>query len=151
MSDEEHKGCRVCGRVDVGLKKDGTLRMHVRADRKGSSFLGPTSNRCHGAGEPPKGVLGHYAQRVVANLLPHFDDLKDPVVAAVIGEAVQRHHTSPDETFEAILDGSANWRLKPDGRDTGRVRLSCYRLYERDEDSALEKQVNAALSEIHYR
>jgi hypothetical protein len=37
--------CRVCGRTDVGLKKDGTLRMHVRPDRKGISFLHPTANR----------------------------------------------------------------------------------------------------------
>lgn len=151
MSNEEHEDCRVCGRTDVGLKKDGTLRMHVRPDRKGISFLHPTGNRCHGAGEPPKGVLGHYAQRVLANLLPHFADLKDPMVADVIGEAVQRHHTSPSDTFEAILDGSANWRLKPDGRDTGRVRLACYRLNERDEDRALAEAVNAALAEIRYR
>lgn len=151
MSDQQHAGCRFCGRTDVGLKKDGTLRMHVRADRKGSSFLGPTSNRCHGAGHPPKGVLGHYAQRVLANLLPHFDDLKNPVVAQVIGEAVQRHHTSPDVTFEAILDSLANWRLKPDGRDTGRVRLACYRLNERPEDQRLVESVNAALAEIRYR
>src|SRR5690242_10434716 len=109
MSTDKHDGCRVCDRKDVTLKADGTLRMHVRADRKGSSFLGQASNRCHGAGEPPKGVLSHYAQRVVANLLPYFDDLKDPTVAGIIGEAVQKHHTSPSDTFEAILDGSANW------------------------------------------
>lgn len=151
MSDE-HGGCRVCGRTDVRLKKDGTLRQHVHAAYKGSGFLRPGGSRCDGVGEPPKGVLGHYAQRVVANLLPHFDDLKDPVVADVIGEAVQRHHTSPNDAFEAILDSpSANWRLKPDGRDTGRVRLACYRLNERAEDRKLEESVNAALAEIRYR
>lgn len=147
----EHEGCRVCGRTDVGLKKDGTLRMHVRPDRKGSSFLGPASNRCHGAGEPPKGVLGHYAQRVMANLLPFFSDLKDAYVYEVIGEAIQKHHTSPYDAFEAILDTSANWRLKPDGRGTGRVELTCMRRNERPEDRALVETVNAALAEISYR
>lgn len=150
-STETHEGCRVCSRTDVTLKADGTLRMHVHANRKGSSFLFPGGNRCHGAGEPPKGVLGHYAKRVIANLLPHFPDLKDPVVAEVIGEAVQRHHTSPNDAFEAILDGSANWKLKPEGRDTGRVRLACYRLNKRDEDQKLVERVNAAFAEIRYR
>lgn len=55
MSDKpEHGGCPVCSRTDIGLKKDGTLRMHVHANRKGSSFLTPHSGRCDGAGKPPK-------------------------------------------------------------------------------------------------
>jgi hypothetical protein len=153
MSDKppEHQGCRVCDRTDVGLKKDGTLRQHVHAAYKGSGFLRPGGSRCDGVSHPPKGVLGHYAKRVVANLLPHFDDLKDPVVAGLIGEAVQRHHTSPDAMFEAILDGAANWKLKPGGRGTGRVRLACYRLNESDDDRQLAETVNAALAEIRYR
>lgn len=53
-----HAVCRVCRRTDVQLKADQTLRMHVHADRKGSSFLLPGSGRCPGAGHPPKGVLG---------------------------------------------------------------------------------------------
>ncbi|MBN6054549.1 hypothetical protein JYK22_21585, partial [Nonomuraea sp. RK-328] len=151
MSTKTHQGCRVCGRTDVSLKKDGTLRQHVHAAYKGSGFLRPGGSRCDGVGHPPKGVLGHYAQRVLANLLPHFPDLKDPVVAGVIGEAVQRHHTSPNDAFEESLDGSANWRLKPDGRDTGRVRLACYRFNESDADRDRVEKVNAALSEICYR
>ncbi|TYB69697.1 hypothetical protein FXF51_05920 [Nonomuraea sp. PA05] len=151
MSEEKHQGCRACDRTDVSLKADGTLRMHVRS-KGGNAWLAPGGNRCHGAGEPPKGVLGHYAKQVIATLLPYFSDLKKPYVAEVIGEAVQKHHASPSETFEAILDGgSANWRLKPDGRNTGRVRLACYRLNERPEDLALEERVNAALAEIRYR
>lgn len=150
MNEEEHAGCRVCGRTDVGLKKDGTLRMHVRA-KGGNAWLRPGGNRCHGAGEPPKGVLGHYAKQVLANLLPYFSDLKEPYVAEVIGEAVQKHHASHNDAFEAILDTSANWRLKPDGRDTGRVRLACYRFNESDSDRALEEKINAALAEIAHR
>ncbi|MFI7125956.1 hypothetical protein ACIBQ1_09700 [Nonomuraea sp. NPDC050153] len=150
MSDE-HQGCRVCERTDVGLKKDGTLRQHVHAAYKGSGFLRPGGSRCDGVGHPPKGVLGHYARRVIANLLPFFSDLKEPYVAEVIGEAVQKHHTSPNEAFEAILDTSANWRLKSDGRDTGRVKLACYRFNESDADRTLTEKINAALAEIRYR
>lgn len=150
-STETHEGCRVCSRTDVTLKADGTLRMHVHANRKGSSFLFPGGNRCHGAGEPPKGVLGHYAKRVIANLLPHFPDLKNPTVADVIGEAVQQHHTSPSDAFEAVLDSLSNWRLMPEGRDTGRVRLACYRFNESDADRERVAKVNGALAEIRYR
>lgn len=57
MSDEKHGGCRVCGRTDVTLKADGTLRMHAHT-KGGNAWLRPGGNRCHGAGEPPKGVLG---------------------------------------------------------------------------------------------
>ncbi len=59
VTQDEHGGCSVCGRTDVTLKKDGTLRMHVRADAKGNSHamswtsLGP---RCSGSGKPPKSV-----------------------------------------------------------------------------------------------
>lgn len=148
MGEGKHAGCRICERTDVDLKKDGTLRRHVHAALKDSSSLRPGGSRCDGVGHPPKGVLGHYAKRVLANLLPHFSDLKDPTVAEIIGEAVQRHHARPDVTFEAILDGSANWRLKPAGRDTGHVRLACYRLNDRDTDRELEARVNAALAEI---
>lgn len=151
MSDDTHQGCRVCARTDVGLKKDGTLRQHVHAAWKGSGFLRPGGSRCDGVGHPPKGMLGHYAQRVLAVLLPFFSDLKEPYVAEVIGEAIQKHHTSHNDAFEAILDTSANWRLKPEGRDTGRVRLACYRFNERDEDRALVEKINAALAEIRYR
>ncbi len=52
--EDEHNGCSECGRTDVGLKKDGTLRMHVHAHLKGQSFLVPSGNRCRGAGKPPK-------------------------------------------------------------------------------------------------
>lgn len=51
---EDHSGCQVCGRRDVGLKKDGTLRQHVHADQRGSSFMAPKSGRCEGAGKLPK-------------------------------------------------------------------------------------------------
>ena len=147
----EHEGCRVCGRTDVGLKRDGTLRQHVHAAYKGSGFLRPGGSRCDGVGHPPKGVLGHYAKQVIAFLRMHFADLNDATVANVIGEAIQRHHTSPYDAFEAILDTSANWRLKPDGRDTGRVKLTCMRRNEGPEDRALVETVNAALAEISYR
>lgn len=65
MTTPKHGGCRVCGRTDVDLKADATLRMHVHANRKGSSFLAPTSGRCDGAGRPPKGLLGRYAESVL--------------------------------------------------------------------------------------
>lgn len=148
---DKHKGCRVCGRTDVGLKKDGTLRQHVNAAYKGSGFLRPGGSRCDGVGHPPKGVLGTYARTVVEALRPHFEDLGKPYVAEVIGEAIQKHHTTPSGTFEALLDERGNWRLTPDGRDTGRVRLACYRFNERDEDRALVEKVNAALAEIRHR
>jgi hypothetical protein len=146
-----HKGCRVCGRTDVTLKANNTLRMHVHANRKGSSLLGPTSGRCDGANHPPKGALGTYAKRVIEFLRMHFADLNDANVADVIGEAVQKHRTSPDPAFEALLDARGNWRLMPDGRDTGRVRVACYRFHESDADREFEKLLNATLAEIRYR
>jgi hypothetical protein len=144
----EHKGCRVCGRTDVGLKKDGTLRMHVHAAYKGSGFLRPGGSRCDGVGHPPKGALGTYARTVVDALRPHFDDLGKLYIAEVIGEAIQKHRTSPSNAFEALLDERGNWRLKPDGRDTGRVRLACYRFTESDADRDLVERINALLADL---
>jgi hypothetical protein len=149
MTDQTHQGCRVCGRTDVQLKADGTLRMHVHAQRKGgNSFLMPSSGRCEGAGEPPKGVIGGYATRVIVNLRTQFKDLEDPVVAEVIAEAIQRHHTTPSPAFEALLDAQGNWRLKPDGHGSGRVRVACYRFHETDADRERVERLNAALLEI---
>jgi len=151
-STETHEGCRVCGRTDVDLKKDGTLRMHVRPERKGSAFrFFPSGNRCDGAGHPPKGVLGHYAQRVIANLLPYFPDLKDPITAEVIGEAIQNHHARGNAALECRIDSFGNWRLKPHAHDLNQVRLACYRLFESDADRERVAKVNAALSEIPSR
>ncbi|MFI6496869.1 hypothetical protein [Nonomuraea typhae] len=53
MSEQTHQGCRVCGRTDVSLKKDGTLRQHVNAAYKGSGFLRPGGSHCDGTGQPP--------------------------------------------------------------------------------------------------
>lgn len=151
MSDETHQGCQVCGRADIGLKRDGTLRHHVDAAHKGSGFLLPGGSRCRGTGHPPQGEVGPYAKQALAVLRLYFSDFKEPYVEEVIGKAIQRHHVSPDGAFEAILDEAANWRLKPDGRDTGRVRLACCRMNERDEDRQLVERVNAALAEITNR
>lgn len=149
MSEQAHKGCRVCGRTDIGLKADGTLRMHVHAARKGgNSFLMPRSGRCEGAGEPPEGVIGVYAARVVDYLFGNFPDLEDPIVAEVIGEAIQKHHTTPSPMFEALLDAQGNWRLKPDGHGSGRVRLACYRFNETPADRDRTDRLDAALAEI---
>lgn len=143
-----HEGCRVCGRTDVTLKADSTLRMHVNAAYKGSGFLRPGGSRCDGAGEPPKGVLGAYALAVLETLHPHFADLDKPFVSEVIGEAIQKHHTSPSNAFEALLDERGNWRLTPDGRNTGRVKLACYRFTESDADRELVERINALLAGV---
>lgn len=52
----EHGGCQACGRTDVTLKKDGTLRHHVHEDAKGSAHVSPYGSRCEGSGKPPKTV-----------------------------------------------------------------------------------------------
>lgn len=150
-SSDEHGGCRVCGRTDVTLKADETLRHHVHTFAKGSSFLRAQGGRCGGSGHPPKGVVGRYARRVVANLRDHFPDLNDPVVAEVIGEAVQKHHAVPDETFEALLDSAGNWRLRPNSQIPGRVLVACYRFKESDADRTKVERLNTALAEISFR
>ncbi|MDH2424790.1 hypothetical protein [Sphaerisporangium sp. TRM90804] len=146
---DTHKGCRVCGRTDVGLKKDETLRMHVRADRKGSSFLFPDGNRCPGAGYPPKGTLGRYARAVLETLRPDFPDLDGkPYVAEVIGEAIQQNAVVPSPAFEALLDDLGNWRLRGHRDIPRRVRLACYRFTESDADRAKVQRINALLDAL---
>ncbi len=51
-----HGGCQTCGRTDVSLKKDGTLRHHAGQSGRGSSFLSEREYRCKGSGKPPKPV-----------------------------------------------------------------------------------------------
>lgn len=150
MSDTTttHEGCRVCGRTDVSLKADGTLRMHVRADRKGSSFLFPDGNRCRGAGHPPKGVLGRYAKATIEVLRTEFLDLEKQHIADVIGEAVQQHRAVPSNSLECLLDERGNWRLKSAGRDTGRVRLACFLYRETRGEREMVEHLNALLDNL---
>lgn len=56
MSEQEFAGCQVCGRKDVTLKKDGTVRHHAPTSSRGSSFLSERQYRCDGAGKPPKRI-----------------------------------------------------------------------------------------------
>lgn len=52
-AQDEHGGCSVCGRTDVSLKKNGTLRAHVHGDHRGMQvFVG----QCKGSGQPPQPV-----------------------------------------------------------------------------------------------
>jgi hypothetical protein len=48
MSEQEFAGCQVCGRKDVGMKKDGTVRTH--------GWVQPSGNSCDGSGKLPKCV-----------------------------------------------------------------------------------------------
>lgn len=56
MSEQEFAGCQVCGRKDVTLKKDGTVRHHAPASSQGSSFLSDRQYRCGGSGKLPKRI-----------------------------------------------------------------------------------------------
>ncbi|MFI7691748.1 hypothetical protein ACIBQ6_21955 [Nonomuraea sp. NPDC049655] len=150
MSDEEHAGCRVCGRTDVGLKKDGTLRQHVHAAYKGSGFLRPGGSRCDGVGHPPKGVLGRYALAVIEALRVEFPDLEQPVTAQVIGEAVQQYRAAPTPSsgFECLLTGHGSWRLRPHMEIPGLVRVACWQPNPSDVAREREELLNARLNEI---
>lgn len=147
-----HAGCRACARTDVQLRADQTLHAHVRPDSKGSSFLLPSSGRCPGAGHPPKGVLGAYAQAVLEVLTPRFPDLTNPITAEVIGDAIQQHHTTPSVVFEALLTSTGSWRLRAH-RDIGRVRLGCWKEpgRETEQDRQREESINAQLDALQGR
>lgn len=149
-AEKAHRGCRVCNRADISLTKNGAVNRHVRPDAKGSSFLMKGGGFCSGAGHPPKGVIGRDAQAIVDALTPHFPDLKDPIVAEVIGEALQRQITEPSDAFEAILDmPNANWRLKRAWRDGPRqVRMTCYVLDPTEKHWERERQLNALLASL---
>jgi hypothetical protein len=152
MSDNEapqqHSGCRGCIRRDISLKANGTLRMHVRGDRKGSSFLFPDGNRCPGAGHPPRGVLGAYAVAVLDVLRADFPDLDEPHVAEVIGDAIEQNRVFPSNAFEGLLDSLGNWRLRQHCDILGRVRVACYRDQESDADRAKVERLNTLLDKI---
>ncbi len=145
---DPHGGCRVCSRTDVSLKFNGTLRMHVRADRKGSSFLFPDGNRCPGAGYPPRGVLGAYALAVLDVLRDDFPDLRESHVAEVIGDAITQNQVFPSNAHECLLDTLGNWRLGQHHDMPGRVRLSCCRFEESDADRAKVERINTLLDKI---
>lgn len=145
-----HAGCRVCRCTDVRLRADRTLRVHVRPDSKGSSFLLPGSGRCPGTGHPPRGVLGAYAQAVLKVLAPRFPDLANPITAEVIGDAVQQHRTSPDVAFEALLTSTGSWRLRAHRDIPGHVRCACWKLPEQitERDCELVEAINAQLDAL---
>lgn len=152
MSDSETRrerpACRGCIRRDVSLKADGTLRMHVRGDRKGSSFLFPDGNRCPGAGHPPRGVLGAYAVAVLDALRGDFPDLGKPHTAEIIGDAIEQNRAIPSDTFECLLDSLGNWRLRQHRDVPGWVRVACYRDLESDADRAKVERINALLDDL---
>lgn len=52
-TDTLHNGCPVCGRTDVQLKKDGTLRHHAGPTNT-PTHDGRRAYRCGGAGKAPK-------------------------------------------------------------------------------------------------
>ncbi|GHE41955.1 hypothetical protein GCM10017673_50180 [Streptosporangium violaceochromogenes] len=143
-----HAGCRVCRRTDVQLKGDQTLRVHVRPDSKGSPFLLP--GRCPGAGHPPRGVLGAYAQAVLKVLAPHFPDLANPITAGAVGEAVQQHRAAPGVTFGLVLDASGDWRLRARRDIRGHVRCAYWGAPEQitEQDCELVEAINAELDAL---
>lgn len=150
MSDEKHDGCRVCGRTDVVPRADGTLRMHERADVKGSSFLAPTSGLCSGANHPPKGVLDRYALAVVEALRADFADLDEQVTAEVIGEAITQWLVTPYDSFECLLTSTGTWRLRAHRDRPSRVRVACWKSADRETETDREREsgLNAALGRI---
>lgn len=131
----EHLGCRVCLRRDVSLKKDETLRQHVRAELKGKSFLIPSGNRCSGTGHPPKGVVTAYTRAVVKMLSEEFTNLQDPMLTNILSESIQQQQADPRPTYEFLLDARGDWRLLRDGDVPGAVQVYCFRAeYETDRD-----------------
>lgn len=145
---DTHGGCRVCSRTDVKLKADETLRMHVHAQLKGSSFLAPRGNRCRGAGHPPKGVLGRYAVATIAVLRAEFPDLEKQHIADVIGEAIQQHRVIPSNSLECLLDERGVWRLCADLYSPGFVTVSCTRIHESNADRDRRARIVVALGQV---
>jgi hypothetical protein len=92
-----------------------------------------------------------YAQAVVDVLAADFVDLTaDPAVAQALRRVLAAHSADPQQPFEWIVDEPivANWRLKNDPRASGRVRLTCHKLYPSTADQELEDKVNARLTEL---
>jgi hypothetical protein len=152
VTETPHGGCRACGRTDVQLKKNDTLREHVHAKTKSSSFLWTRSRSCEGSWHPPKDVLGLYAKNVVEVLRREFKDLEDPLVAEVVGDAVQQQQVTPSQAFEVILDASmANWRLKWNGEALSRIRLACYKFNPSPGDHERAQKITELLVNLHGR
>lgn len=94
--------------------------------------------------------MSAYAASVIKILREHFPDVRDPVVEEILTGAIEQQEHDARSSFEFIVDDPffAKWRLKADSEDRRRVRLTCYRMHPRPEDSELCTAVNAALSAI---
>lgn len=98
---------------------------------------------------PPATEGDSYADAVIGVLARDFPDLlTKPEVAAVVREQIHAHLVTRCG-MEVIVDNPylANWRLVGD-RETGRVRLGCWKLNLNEYDRARFERLNGMLSMI---